>query len=193
MIPLEVFISLRVIGGTAKGRRLIGAGGGRTRPIPDNVKKSLFDILTPYIPDSKCLDLFAGTGAIGIEALSRGAQSVTFAECSPRMVKVIHSNLDVTGLASCARVIQGDVRRLVPALCRKGEVFHMVFVDPPYGHGLAPVTLEILSANRLLDSDGIIVTRHESRQEMPEEFEDFELTRREKYGDTIISFYMFKR
>ncbi len=193
MMPLEVFVSLRVIGGVAKGRRLIGAGGGRTRPIPDNVKKSLFDILTPHLPDSTCLDLFAGTGAIGIEALSRGAEWVTFVECSPAMVRVIRSNLDVTGLASWAKVIQGDVRRLVPALCRQKEMFHIIFVDPPYGHGLAPVTLDTLSSHRLLDSDGIIVTRHESRQEMPEVFEDLELARREKYGDTIVSFYMFKR
>jgi 16S rRNA (guanine(966)-N(2))-methyltransferase RsmD len=193
MIPLEAFISLRVIGGIAKGRRLIGAGSGRTRPIPDNVKKSLFDILTPYIPDSRCLDLFAGTGAIGIEALSRGAEWVTFVECSPAMVKVIRTNLDVTGLASCAKVIQGDVRRLVPALCRQEEMFHIIFVDPPYGHGLAPVTLDILSAHRLLDSDGIIVTRHESRQEMPDASEELKFARREKYGDTIISFYMLKR
>ncbi|NLB73632.1 MAG: 16S rRNA (guanine(966)-N(2))-methyltransferase RsmD [Firmicutes bacterium] len=193
MMPLEVFVSLRVIGGVAKGRRLTGAGGGRTRPIPDNVKKSLFDILTPYVPDSRCLDLFAGTGAIGIEALSRGAQWVTFVECSPGMAKVIQSNLDATGFASSAKVILGDVRRLVPALCRQHEVFHIIFADPPYGHGLAPVTLDILSAHRLLDSNGIIVTRHESRQEMPEVLEDLELTRQEKYGDTIISFYMFQR
>jgi 16S rRNA (guanine966-N2)-methyltransferase len=188
-----VLISLRVIGGVAKGRRLIGAGGGRTRPIPDNVKKSLFDILTPHIPDSRCLDLFAGTGAIGIEALSRGAEWVTFVECSPAMVKVIRSNLDVTGLASYAKVIQGDVRRLVPTLCQQEEVFHVVFVDPPYGHGLVPVTLEILCAHRLLDSDGIIVARHEKRQEMPEVFGNLDLTRQEKYGDTMISFYMFTK
>lgn len=192
-MPLEVFISLRVIGGIAKGRRLLGAGGGRTRPIPDNVKKSLFDILAPYVPDSRCLDLFAGTGAIGIEALSRGARWVTFVECAPHMIRVILGNLDTTGLASQAGVIQGDVRRLVPALHRQEEVFHIIFVDPPYGHGLAPVTLSILSAHRILDSGGIIVTRHESRQEMPEVLGDLELSRQEKYGDTIISFYMFKR
>ncbi len=188
-----MFISLRVIGGIAKGRRLLGAGGGKTRPIPDNVKKSLFDILAPYVPDSRCLDLFAGTGAIGVEALSRGAQWVTFVECASHMVRVIHSNLDVTGLAHQAEVIQGDVRRVVPALYRQEKVFHIVFVDPPYGHGLAPVTLDILSTHKLLASDGTIVARHESRQEMPEVFEDLELTRQEKYGDTLISFYVLKR
>lgn len=184
---------MRVIGGVAKGRRLLGAGGGRTRPIPDNVKKSLFDILAPYIPGSRCLDLFAGTGAIGIEALSRGARWVTFVECAPKMVRVIQSNISTLGFDAQTKVIRGDVRRVVPALHRQEEVFHVVFVDPPYGHGLAPVTLDILSANKLLDSEGIIVARHESRQEMPEVFGDLELARQEKYGDTIISFYILKR
>ncbi len=188
-----MFISLRVIGGIAKGRRLLGAGGGRTRPIPDNVKKSLFDILSFCVPNSRCLDLFAGTGAIGIEALSRGAQRVTFVECAPRMIRVILSNLEATGFSSQAGVMQGDVRRLVPALHRQGEMFDIVFVDPPYGHGLAPLTLDILLAHNVLESDGIIVVRHEIRQEMPEDFGDLELARQEKYGDTIISFYTFER
>ncbi|HCD41574.1 MAG TPA: 16S rRNA (guanine(966)-N(2))-methyltransferase RsmD [Bacillota bacterium] len=193
MLPMEVLISLRVIGGSAKGHRLVGAGSGRTRPIPDNVKKSLFDILSPDIPDSRCLDLFAGTGAIGIEALSRGARRVTFVECSRKMVNVIRTNLDITGLSSSAKVIQGDVRRLVPALYRQGEVFNIVFVDPPYGHGLVPETMEIISTYTLLDSDGIVIARHESRQELPDEFDELKATRREKYGDTIISFYVLQR
>ena len=182
---------MRVIGGTAKGHRLIGPGSGRTRPIPDNIKKSLFDILTPYIFDSNCLDLFAGTGAIGIEALSRGAKQVTFVECSPKMIKIIKNNLDITGLSSLAKVVLGDARRLVPSISRKREVFDIIFLDPPYGHGLAPLTLEALSRYKLLESEGIIVARHEIRQSMPKTYEEFKMTRQEKYGDTVISFYMF--
>ncbi len=184
---------MRVIGGVAKGRRLVGAGSARTRPISDNVKESLFNILTPYIPNSRCLDLFAGTGAIGIEALSQGAEWTTFVECSPRMIRVIHKNLNLTALASQAEVIQGDVRRVMPFLHRQQEVFHIVFVDPPYEHGLVPVTLDILSTHKLLDQDGIIVARHERRQEMSGVFGDLELTRQERYGDTVVSFYMFGR
>jgi len=109
------------------------------------------------------------------------------------MIRVILSNLEATGFSSQAGVMQGDVRRLVPALHRQGEMFDIVFVDPPYGHGLAPLTLDILLAHNVLESDGIIVVRHEIRQEMPEDFGDLELARQEKYGDTIISFYTFER
>ena len=109
------------------------------------------------------------------------------------MIRVIHRNLNVVGLASQAEVIQGDVRRVVPFLHGQGEVFHIVFVDPPYGHGLVPVSLDILSTYKLLHQDGIIVSRHERRQEMSGVFGDLELTRQERYGDTVVSFYMFKR
>jgi 16S rRNA (guanine966-N2)-methyltransferase len=184
---------VRVIGGVAKGRRLLGAGRGRTRPIPDNVKKSLFDILTPYIPESRCLDLFAGTGAIGIEALSRGAQWVTFVECEPAMIRVINGNLDVTGFKAQAEVIKGDVRRIIQVLHGKDEVSHIIFVDPPYGHGLVPVVLDILSIYNLLDPGGIVMARHERRQEVPKILGSLELARQERYGDTVASFYTTKR
>lgn len=184
---------MQIIGGTAKGFRLRGPGGGKARPIPGNIKKSLFDILTPYIPGSRCLDLFAGTGAIGIEALSRGAQWVTFVECSPRMIRVISGNLDTTGFDGLAKVIRGDVRRVIASLHRYGESFQIIFMDPPYGHGLASETLDIISANMVLDSDGIIVSRHETGEKMPKASGALELTRQEKYGDNRISFYMLKK
>ncbi|MGE5585374.1 MAG: 16S rRNA (guanine(966)-N(2))-methyltransferase RsmD [Bacillota bacterium] len=180
---------MRVIAGKARGRRLAGAPGMRTRPATDLVKRSVFDILTPYVEGSRCLDLFAGTGALGIEALSRGAALAVFVECDARMVAVIRRNLEETALARQARVLHADVRWAVRVLAGRDELFDLVFVDPPYGHGLAPVALELVAEHRLVRQDGIIVARHERRQEMPDRGTNVELVRLERFGDTVVSFY----
>ncbi|MEW5866158.1 MAG: 16S rRNA (guanine(966)-N(2))-methyltransferase RsmD [Bacillota bacterium] len=180
---------MRVIAGSAKGRMLFGARGMKARPITDNVKKSMFDILTPWLTGARCLDLFAGTGAIGIEALSRGAEWAVFIERDPRMVGVIKRNLEVTGFAPRARVLCGDVRWVVRVLARRGEVFDLVFMDPPYGHGLAPVTLGLVCQSKILGENGTIVARHEHKQEMPGSCANVNLVRQEVYGDTVVSFY----
>lgn len=180
---------MRVIAGSAKGRQLFVARGMKARPITDHVKKSMFDILAPRLPGARCLDLFAGTGAIGIEALSRGAEWAVFVECNPRMVGVIKRNLEVTGFTAHARVLCGDVRWMVRVLARRGEVFDLVFMDPPYGHGLALVALGLVCQSKILGENGIIVARHEHKQEMPGSCANVNLVRQETFGDTIVSFY----
>lgn len=161
----------------------------KARPITDRVKKSMFDILAPRLPGARCLDLFAGTGAIGIEALSRGAEWAVFVECDPRMVRVIKRNLEVTDLVTRARVLCGDVRWVVRVLAREGQVFDTAFIDPPYGHGLAPVALGLVCQSKILRGNGIIVARHEHKQEMPGSCANVNLVRQETFGDTVISFY----
>lgn len=180
---------MRVIAGKAKGKRLFGAPGMRARPITDRVKRSVFDILAPRIAGARCLDLFAGTGALGIEALSRGAALAVFVECDARMVAVIRRNLEETSLAGLARVMHADVRWAVRVLAGKEEPFDIVFLDPPYGHGLAPVALELVARHGIVKEDGIIVARHERRQEMPCLGANVTLVRQERFGDTVVSFY----
>jgi len=161
----------------------------RTRPATDRVKKSVFDILAPRIVGTRCLDLFAGTGALGIEALSRGACLAVFVECDARMVAAIRRNLEETSLSGQARVVHGDVRWAVRVLAGKEESFDLVFLDPPYGHGLAPLALELVARHGLARQDGIIVARHERRQEMPGHGANVKLVRQERFGGTVVSFY----
>ncbi|MCR4401917.1 MAG: 16S rRNA (guanine(966)-N(2))-methyltransferase RsmD [Firmicutes bacterium] len=180
---------MRVIAGKARGKRLLGAPGMRTRPMTDSVKKSIFDILAPSVTGARCLDLFAGTGSVGIEALSRGAAFVVFVECDRRMVGVIRRNLEETCLAGPARVIHADVRWAVRVLAGREEPFDIVFLDPPYGHGLAPMTLELIAKHGVVKQDGVVVARHERRQEMPYLCANVKLVRQERFGDTLVSFY----
>lgn len=157
--------------------------------MTDTVKKSVFDILAPRIAGARCLDLFAGTGSVGIEALSRGAAFVVFVECDTRMVAVIRRNLEETSLAAPARVIHADVRWAIRVLAGKEEPFDIVFLDPPYGHGLAPVALDLVVKHGIVKRDGIVVARHERRQEMPYLGANLRLVRQERFGDTVVSFY----
>jgi len=180
---------MRVIAGKAKGRRLFAAPGMKARPITDRVKASVFDILAWRLAGARCLDLFAGTGALGIEALSRGAATAVFVECDPRMVGVIRRNLEATSLGELGNVMHADVRWAVRVLAGREGPFDVVFIDPPYGHGLAPVALELVARHGLVDESGVVVVRHERRQEMPHLCANLRLVRQEGFGDTVVSFY----
>ena len=124
--------NMRVIAGTAKGRHLYCPRGLEIRPARDRVKESLFSILGEIVIDRPVLDLFAGTGAVGIEALSRGAQSCLFIENNTSAITYINRNLRTAGLESRGRILKMDVFRVLPYLVKKGEYFELVFVDPPY-------------------------------------------------------------
>src|SRR5262245_42898286 len=133
---------MRVIAGALKGRRLVVPRGLLTRPTADQVRIALMDTLTPYLPDSEVLDLFAGTGGVGIEALSRGARRATFVERDRRATQALRHNLETLGLSAGARVLAMDVERAVPRLAAAGETFDIVFLDPPYETALVPETLD---------------------------------------------------
>ncbi|GBD09765.1 Ribosomal RNA small subunit methyltransferase D [Candidatus Thermoflexus japonica] len=179
---------MRVISGSAKGRRLKSLPGSSTRPITDRVKTALFDILGPSISGARVLDLFAGTGSVGIEALSRGAAGAVFVEKDPRAIRVLRENLQQTGLLDRARVIRADVF----AFLRSGPVepFDFIYVAPPQYRGWWRRTLELLDARPgWLAASGIIVV-----QIHPREFEEVPLHHlhradRRDYGSTHLLFY----
>jgi len=185
---------MRVISGKAKGRKLKRVPGDSTRPIMDRVKENLFNILGDFVPDSRWLDLFAGTGQVGIEALSRGAQHVVFVDKVTAAVRTTRSNLRHTGLEQGATVVQQDAFRFLenPA----GAPFDLIYVAPPQYMGL---WLQVLAAVdkdplRLLDADGLVVVQIDPKEEeqsggeAPELENLVELDRR-RYGSTLLLFY----
>lgn len=177
---------IRVIAGIAKGRRLKTKKTKNLRPATDYVKEALFDILVTKVVDSFFLDLFAGSGGIGIEALSRGARKVIFVEKDPLHVALVRENLNLTGFLSQSDIYTGDVLGTLPLLKNKGYQFDLVFVDPPFRKGFLAPVLEKLLELKLVLPGGLIITR----SAFGEEINTSETPVREgRYGDSILRFF----
>jgi 16S rRNA (guanine966-N2)-methyltransferase len=159
---------MRVIGGADRGRRLRAPRGLRTRPTADRVREALFDILGPGVAGMRVLDLFAGTGAVGIEALSRGAARAVFVERNRDALRALRSNLAALRLSrEQARVIAGDVLPALPVLAASEPAFDLVFLDPPFTGNLAPRALAALAVGPLLHADTRVVVQHSTHSALP--------------------------
>jgi 16S rRNA (guanine(966)-N(2))-methyltransferase RsmD len=183
---------MRVISGKAKGRKLKVPRldrGRRVRPLTDQVKEALFNILGPKVPESYFLDLFAGTGAVGIEALSRGAKLAIFVELDRKVIGTIRENLELTGLFDSAEIYSLDVLRAIKALDKKGSKFDIVFIGAPYGSPVLEQALELLSTTGLINMGGVVVAEHRNKHEIAEAFNELKKFRDARYGDTVLSFY----
>ena len=177
---------MRVITGTARGRRLKELPGLATRPTTDKVKESLFNIVQFDIEGRKVLDLFGGTGQLGIEALSRGAEHVTFVDLSKAAAGVIRENVKACGFSERAQVLQGDALAFLSG-CR--EKFGLVFLDPPYESGLLEKTLETIAAIDIMTENGIIVCESAVERELPALDAPYEKGREYRYGKIKITLY----
>jgi len=178
---------MRVIGGKARGLKLVAPQGLATRPTPDRVREALFNIIADHIPGARFLDLFAGTGANGIEALSRGAAHSTFIDRSTKSIQAIELNLERTGFADRA-----DVHRLaLPCGLAglKAAGYDVVFLDPPYAFEDIESLLRSIVDAKLLTGEGIAVLEHAFRKTPPSEVETLRMFRRNHYGDTALSFF----
>jgi 16S rRNA (guanine(966)-N(2))-methyltransferase RsmD len=176
---------MRVITGTARGRRLGELTGMDTRPTYDRVKEGMFNIIQFDIEGRRVLDLFAGTGQLGIECLSRGAASCTFVDQRRNAVKLIRENLKATDLTEGAKVVQGDA---LSFLSSTREQFHLIFLDPPYDSGLLELALKKLSTIDILPENGIIVCESRTEQPLPE-LEGLVKSRDYRYGKTKVNLY----
>ncbi|MFA4858683.1 MAG: 16S rRNA (guanine(966)-N(2))-methyltransferase RsmD [Candidatus Margulisiibacteriota bacterium] len=179
---------MRVISGLAKGRKLKAPKSG-LRPLSDRAKESLFNILAPKIMDCRFLDLFAGTGAVGIEALSRGAKIAFFVERVRSTAGFIYENLKTTGLNADAEVFSLEVSRALKLLDSKGAKFDIIYAGAPYGSADLGNALEFLGNSSLLVSGTIVVAEHRSQELLPEKFSNLRKYRESKQGDTMFSFY----
>ncbi len=161
------------------------------RPTLDNVRKSIFDILGANITGTKVLDLFAGSGALGLEALSRGADSCIFVDNSRSSVKAIKDNLEALGLSANEDIVivAADAIRAISKFAKSGEKFDLIFLDPPYYKSLAKKSLFLLGSYDILTKSGVVIVEHSKHDEVPNSFGELELYRSVRYGDTQISFY----
>jgi 16S rRNA (guanine966-N2)-methyltransferase len=184
---------MRVIAGTARGRRLRAPGGG-TRPLGDRVKQTLFAILEPELAGARVLDLFAGSGAAGIEALSRGAGAVWFVELEPGAIRTIEDNLAATGLAGANAVVaRDDVPAWVRRMASQLDAIDVAIVDPPYARpDLLDATLELLGAggsSSPLRPGAIVVAKHFWRGGPASTIGLLASERVRRFGETALTFY----
>lgn len=178
---------MRVITGTARGRRLITLEGEDVRPTTDRVKEALFSIIQFEIEGRKILDLFAGSGQLGIEALSRGAKSAVFVDLSKKSVEVVKQNLESTGLGKNAIVLNTDS---IAFAASRADRYDIAFLDPPYRTGLLQKALP-LTAN-IMNEGGVIICEAPFDEELPEEVGSFKMTKEYKYGKIKLVTYRFE-
>lgn len=178
---------MRVITGTARGKRLVTREGQDVRPTSDKVKESIFSIIHFDIEGSSVLDLFSGSGQLGIEALSRGAASATFVDMSAQSVEVTKQNLVSTGLMSKARVTNMSA---VDFLKGSKSTFDIALLDPPYHKGILAEVLPLLVTK--MNENGIILCEHEDDLEMPGEVGNYIMKRDYSYGKIALSLYVTK-
>lgn len=177
---------MRVITGKARGVQLRTPDGMQTRPTADRVKEALFSIINFDIPGAKVLDLFGGTGQLGIEALSRGAERAVFVDAREDACRLIRENLKRTKLEQRGQVIRSDY---MDYLKRCTERFDIILLDPPYAEVFLENALKRITEIDILQTDGIIVTERPFGKELPWEFDGYERSRDYKYGKTLLTIY----
>ncbi|MFL6216287.1 MAG: 16S rRNA (guanine(966)-N(2))-methyltransferase RsmD [Blastocatellia bacterium] len=180
---------MRVIGGIYRSRRLRAVEGMGVRPTSDRLRETLFNVLGAAARDSRFLDLCAGSGAVGIEALSRGAARAVFVEQSRHACAVIQANLDALGLGDQARLVCRDVHAALKQLAFENEVFDLIFFDPPYASGLYATVMSELGESVLLKADAIVIVEHRAKLPLEGDYGRLSQFRELKQGESALAFY----
>lgn len=180
---------MRVISGEAKGLRLKAPADNRIRPTADKTKEALFDIIGEEVRGARVLDLFAGTGNLGIEALSRGARRALFVDTAKRAVAIIRANVGRVKYGDRCEVWQADAFSALSRLGRMGRRFDIVFCDPPYGHQFAERSLNFLALGHLVENDGLVAMEHHWKDKLPQRVGTLLMLDERCFGDTAVTFY----
>lgn len=160
-----------------------------TRPTADRVREALYNIISSLVPESRFLDLFSGTGAVGLEALSRGAKQAVLVEKDRQVSKIICDNSRLCGLQEQAEVLTLSVDKAIQLLGKRGQTFDLIFIDPPYKRGFEGPTLQGVLEHGLLSEEGTLIVESDRADLPPEQVGKLRAYRRERYGDTTLTFY----
>ena len=179
---------VRIIAGKAKGCRLVQVPLGKARPTSDRVKEALFNIL-PDLEGLRFIDLFAGSGNVGLEAMSRGATQTYFVEQTPAMIKLIKNNIEKCRLECRHELLPVSVERAFQILMGRGAKFDIIFADPPYDSGWVEKTVRLLSTGELFAHNALAAIQHSRREALPDDTGMLGLADQRRYGDTLISIF----
>lgn len=182
---------VRVVSGICKGRPLKAVPGNSTRPTTDKVKEAIFNMIGPYFDGGIGLDLFAGSGGLGLEALSRGLDKVIFIDREAKAIQIIHENIKACKFEDKTEVYRNDAERAIKALIKRGISFDYIFLDPPYKNAQLISLMEKIDEQNLIKTGGIVVCEHSVDVDLPETVGRFTQKKHEKYG--IIAVTIFSR
>lgn len=183
---------MRIIAGLAKGRKLLSPEGIGTRPTLDRIKESMFSIIQNEVPYATVLDVFAGTGSLGLEAASRGAKQCYLVDKGPITFPILEKNVENLKFQQICKCLNMDSYNALNKLAKDGIVFGLIFVDPPYMKNMIPKAIEIIDEKGLLNRNGLIVTKIDSSEEIYGGNEKINLIDSRKYGNTTVCFYRYK-
>lgn len=180
---------MRIISGRAKGRKILSPATMETRPTLDRIKEAMFSMIQGYIPDAVVIDVFSGTGSLGLEAASRGAKECYLVDKSPVTYPILKENVENLKFNDVCTTLNMDAYMALKSMVAKGKVFDLIFIDPPYLKNLIPEAMRIIDENNMLQKDGIIMTKIDAQEDIFEGTENIKLIRSKKYGNTIVCLY----
>lgn len=182
---------MRIISGKFKGRKIKAVSGYSTRPTSDRLRETIFNIIASQVADSVVLDLFSGTGAFGIEAISRGAKQVCLIDNSRAAITTIKQNLAICNISSRAKILKWNISKNLNCLRNFNSMIDLVFMDPPYAKGLIrPALINLRESGALLDK-ALIIVEHNDQEVLKGAFSNFSLTDQKKYGKILVSFFQY--
>lgn len=184
---------MRVVSGNFRGRKLKAVPGTGTRPTTDKVKESLFNIIGPYFDGGRSLDLFAGSGGLSIEAVSRGIDQAVLIDHHYQAIKTIKENVAVTKQEGQFEIYKQDAKKALALLQQRELAFDLVFLDPPYAQQKIVANMTSLATLGLLNDGAIVVAETDQHADLPDEVPSFKLIRRQDYGITVLTIYRFMK
>lgn len=182
---------MKIISGTLKGRKINGYNIEGTRPTMDRVKESLFGMIQDNIKDSIVLDLFAGSGNLGIEAISNGAKLAYFIDNNPEVIKVLNQNISFLDIKSKSRVVLSDWKKALNNFSKENKKFDLIFIDPPYAYDVYEKILDKVNTLNLLTEEGLLIMEHHNLN-LPQEYDKLALYKERNYGNKQINIYKYK-
>jgi 16S rRNA (guanine(966)-N(2))-methyltransferase RsmD len=182
---------MRIVAGSAKGRALAGpkSTSKHIRPTADRVRETLFNVLGQWLEGHSVLDLYAGTGALGLESISRGAKNAVLVDSDREALALCRTNTDALGFAERVEIVSQPVERALQTLGRRGDKFDLIFADPPYAARVVEGVLDGLAKHGLLAPEGTVVIEHDKREPAPESHAGFERVDQRRFGDTLVSLF----
>lgn len=183
---------MRIIAGRARGRKILAPETMETRPTLDRVKENIFNIIQHYVIDSVALDVFAGTGSLGLEAVSRGAKECYLIDKSPVTFPLLKKNVENLKFQDECTCLNMNSYDALKRFIENKKVFDLIFIDPPYLKDMIPKAIEMITEGNILDSQGLIVTKIDSVEDIYEGNDKIQLTDKRIYGNTTVCFYKYK-